>query len=577
MITQQTIKELGLPLPQNTLIRQTLLKYLRIDAMNHLCGAYANYTGIEFIDKVFEHLNIHVEVSEADLANIPQKGPFIAISNHPFGFLDGLVMLLVLSKRNPDFKVLANFFLRSFDQLDPFFIELNPFQKADLKNVSGLKQAYSHLQNGSPLGIFPAGEVATIQNIKAGVVEKIWDPSIVRFIAKANVPVVPVFFSGTNSWVFHALGKIHPMLRTLSIPSEFFKKEHNTVKMRIGNPILVSQLNKFDKFEDKGRFLRTSVLALNPHRPAERAKLGFGLNNEVQPLIEPVATHLLDYEIEQLKNKGGLLIEKAEYQVYLSPANNIPNVLRELGRLREQTFRHVGEGTNKAIDIDKYDAHYLHLFAWDAQQKVVVGAYRLGCGDTLVNRYGAKGLYTSTLFQFDAGFLPVLSSSLELGRSFVRVNYQQKPLPLFLLWQGILAFLQQNSQFRYIIGPVSISNDFSRFSKDLMITYIKQSCYDYSLAAMVHPRKEFKVTSNIDEIEVVLKQSANDIKQIDRFISGIEPSQMKIPVLLKKYLRQNAKIIGFNVDPKFNNSLDGLMVLDITNLPNDTVDFLQHR
>ncbi|MDB5001105.1 MAG: hemolysin, partial [Mucilaginibacter sp.] len=262
------------------------------------------------------------------------------------------------------------------------------------------------------------------------------------------------------------------------------------------------------------------------------------------------------------------------YEVFITPTSLIPNVIREIGRLREITFREVGEGTNKATDLDGYDIYYHHLFIWDVEAKLIVGAYRIGLGDEIFYSVGKKGFYINELFKIKEQFTPVLKKSLELGRSFIRKEYQTKPLPLFLLWKGILKFLIDNPRYQYLIGPVSISNSFSQFSKSLIVDYINRNHFDHDLAQYVKPRKKFKV--NFENIDTDLLRSANEdtFKGLDNLISEVETHNMKVPVLLRQYISLNAKIISFNIDPKFADCLDGFLVLDLEKVPEDILEKL---
>ncbi len=276
-------------------------------------------------------------------------------------------------------------------------------------------------------------------------------------------------------------------------------------------------------------------------------------------------------EIENLKDKH--VMSEKNYDVYLSGASSMPNIVNEIGRLREITFREVGEGTNKKIDLDEYDLYYSHLFIWDREAQKIVGAYRVGKGDEIFFRYGSRGFYITNLFRVKAGFHPIMKAGLELGRSFVRKEYQQKALPLFLLWKGLLMFLMKNPEYRYMFGPVSISNNFSKLSKTLMIEFIKNNCFDKELEKYVSPKKQFYAELPTIDSEVLLNNK-DSIKSLDSLISEIEINHNKVPVLLRQYIQLNAKIIGFNVDPKFNDSIDGFLVLDITKIPEETYKML---
>jgi putative hemolysin len=579
LISFEKLEQSGFNVPAHPMLRKALSGYLKVPQMNKLFREkIGSSQGAAFIDKLFDAMDIKLDVDDSQRRNLPEKGPFIVISNHPFGFLDGLAMLKVIGAHHPNLKVLANYFLGEFDPVRSFFIPMDPFGSKQKMNVSGLKAAFSHLAAGSPLGIFPAGEVASMQRSFGKVEEMVWDDSIIKFICKAKVPIVPMYFHGQNSLPFHLLGKIHPYLRTLSIPGEFFNKEGALVRIRIGKTIYPDELGVLSSTEKVGRFLRISLLSLGQQKSAEKEiRSTFQGRKRIKPIVAPVLIEKIKADLMRLKSDNQLLFSKSNYEVYYGDALKMPSVLREIGRLRETTFRQVGEGTNQCIDLDRFDAYYRHLFIFDNQADKIVGAYRLGLGCEIMGNHGKSGFYVNTLFKMGPKLSPMLSQTIELGRSFVAHEYQQKPLPLFLLWQGILHVLKNNPAYRFLMGPVSISNDFSPFSRDLIIGFIKQNHYNHDLAQWVRPAHQAKRKSNIGDINIVLEQNNSDVQKLDRFISGIEPRAIKVPVLLKQYIRQNAKIIGFNVDPHFNNSLDGLMLLDINDLPDETLQFLQSR
>jgi putative hemolysin len=579
LISFEKLEQSGLNVPAHPILRKALSGYLKVPQMNKLFREkIGSSQGAEFIDKLFDAMDIKLDIDDSQRRNLPEKGPFIVISNHPFGFLDGLAMLKIIGAHNPNFKVLANYFLGEFDPVRNFFIPMNPFGNGQKMNVSGLKAAFSHLAAGSPLGIFPAGEVASMHRNFGKVEESEWDESIIKFICRAKVPIVPMYFNGQNSLPFHLLGRIHPYLRTLSIPGEFFNKEGASVSIRIGKPIYPADLGVLSSADKVGRFLRISLLSLGQQKSAERENRSpFQGRKRVKPIVAPVLVEKLKADLMRLKSDNHLLFSKSNYEVYYGDALQMPNVLREIGRLRETTFRQVGEGTNQSIDLDRFDTYYRHLFVFDNHSDKIVGAYRLGLGSEIMDSYGKDGFYVNTLFKMGQQLSPMLFQTIELGRSFVAEEYQQKPLPLFLLWQGILHVLKKNPAYRFLMGPVSISNDFSPFSRDLIIGFVKQNHYNHVLAQWVRPAHQAKRKSNVGDINIVLEQNNNDVQKLDKFISSIEPRALKVPVLLKQYIRQNAKIIGFNVDPQFNNSLDGLMLLDINDLPEETLKFLQSR
>ncbi|MBN2165526.1 MAG: GNAT family N-acetyltransferase [Marinilabiliaceae bacterium] len=294
----------------------------------------------------------------------------------------------------------------------------------------------------------------------------------------------------------------------------------------------------------------------------------------IETIITPVCRDLIQRDIAFLKNSGSLLFSRSNYEVYLARKSQIPSIMTELGRLREISYREVGEGTNKCIDTDLYDNYYLHLFVYDANNHNIVGAYRLGLGDEILKNRGKQGFYISSLFSLGLEIDKYLSQCLELGRSFVVSEYQQKPMPLFLLWKGILHFLRENKKYRFLIGPLSISNDLSSFSKDILVEFVYRYHYRFDLAQHVKSSYLYEVKSNKYQVEEILDVIGSDFWKLDKFIGATEKSGMRVPVLLKQYLKQNAKIMAFNIDPNFNNSLDALMMLDLNDVPPETFSFL---
>jgi hypothetical protein len=323
-------------------------------------------------------------------------------------------------------------------------------------------------------------------------------------------------------------------------------------------------------------YLRARTYALGTGLDGEKKIFNprnlFKIKKQPAPVVAEISAAIIEREIESLREEYRVWVEK-NYEVFIAPTSLLPNVIREIGRLRELTFREIGEGTNKAIDLDEYDIYYNHLLIWDVKAKLIVGAYRLGLGDEIFYSLGKKGFYISELFKIKSQFTPVLKKSIELGRSWIRKEYQQKPLPLFLLWKGILKYLIDNPRYRYLIGPVSISNSFSTFSKSLIVDYINRNHFDDEMAQFIRPRKKFKV--DLGDIDTDVLLSAEDsFKGLDQIISEVETRSLKVPVLLRQYIALNARIISFNIDPKFSDCLDGFLVLDLQKVPQDILEKL---
>jgi putative hemolysin len=555
-----------------------LMEVMKINQVNKLFAEAADKQGIDFIDAILEGCGVTIDFNEQELKNIPANGSFIAIANHPYGGIEGLALLRLLCTVRPDAKLMANFLLKKIPNLTDYFIAVNPFENIDhSSSISGIKATLELLQEGTPIGIFPAGEVSTYHTETQQVTDKLWSPVVGKIIAKAKVPVVPVYFHGNNGLLFNLLGLIHPTLRTAKLPSELFNKQGHTIKVRIGKPIDTDEIAGYGKNITKLlSFLRAKTYVLGTgiaeHKSLFKPRNLFKIKKYPEAITRETGKTVLGEEVNSLRDEHLIWTEK-NYEVYVAPTSAIPNIIHEIGRLREVTFREIGEGSNKSIDLDEYDIYYHQLFIWDAEAKLIVGAYRIGPGDEIFYSLGKKGFYTAGLFKIKGQFTPILKQSLELGRSFIRKEYQQKPLPLFLLWRGILKYLTDNPQYRYLIGPVSISNSFSNFSKSLIVDYITRNHFDHELARYVKPRKKFKVDFSKIDTDSLL-HGDESFKALDNLISEIEHNHLKIPVLLRQYIALNAKIISFNVDPKFADCLDGFLVLDLQRVPVEMLEKL---
>jgi putative hemolysin len=555
-------------------LAKLLMEMMKLNDINKVFSQNVHFSGLEFVDKILETIGVSIDFDEDDLKNIPKTGGFIAIANHPYGGIEGLALVKLLCTVRPEAKVMVNFILKKIPNLSEFFVAVNPFENVQhSSSISGLKATFDLLQSGTPIGIFPAGEVSTFSLDKQEITDRLWHPVVGKLIARAKVPVVPIYFHGNNGVLFNILSFIHPTLRTAKLPSEFLNKQGLKIKVRIGKPINIEDISYKNNTNKLLDFLRARTYALGTGLEEERKLFNpinlFKIKKKPEPVIEETDRNKIVQEVEQLESFR-VWVEK-KYEVYITPTANIPNILREIGRLREITFREVGEGTNKKIDLDNYDIYYNHLFIWDKELQNIVGAYRIGKGDEILDTMGRRGFYLSELFKIKEPFYPILRKGIELGRSWIRKEYQQKPLPLFLLWKGILKYLLDNPQYRYMFGPVSISNNFSKFSKSLIVDYITKNHFDYELAHFIKPKNKFKADlSAIDKD--LLVETSDSLKDLDSLISDIENTHIKIPVLLRQYMNLNAKIICFNIDPKFSDCLDGFLLVDTQNIPTEMLE-----
>jgi len=558
-----------------TFVGWLILRVLRISKLNKIYNQNKHKKDLDFLNAVLKDCQVEFEIPEEDLKRIPKEGAFITISNHPLGGIDGVLLLKLLTEKRADYKIIANFLLHKITPLQPYVMPVNPFEnRKDAKSsVPGIKAALRHVKLGKPLGIFPAGEVSTRKEGSLKV-DKPWEKGAVRFIKKANVPILPIYFHARNSRLFYFLSKISDTFRTAKLPSEILSQKNRVIKVRIGKPITTKDQDAYSDLTAFSEFIRRKTYLLaNPFY--EKMKIlsstKIKIKKPAKQIITQESTTSFITEVNALRASNGRLLESKNYEVFFAKAKEIPNLLQEIGRLREITFRAVGEGTNKAIDLDKYDTYYYHLFLWDRAAKCLVGAYRMGLGKEIYKEHGIKGFYIQNLFRIEPELHQMMDNTIEMGRAFIIQAYQQKPMPLFLLWKGIVHVTLRYPEYKYLMGGVSISNQFSDFSKSLMIEFMKSHYYDPYVAQYIQPKKEYKVKLKDADKDFVFDATKADMQKFDKFIDEIEPGALRIPVLIKKYVKQNARLVAFNVDPKFNNAVDGLMYIKVEDIPESTV------
>jgi putative hemolysin len=552
-----------------------LMKVLKISTLNKVYDRNKHLTDVAFLNAILDDLEIKFEIPEEDFKRLPKEGAYITISNHPLGGIDGVLLLKLMLEREPNFKIIANFLLHRIEPLKKYIMPVNPFEnhKDAKSSVIGIKETLRHLSDGKPLGMFPAGEVSTYKDGKL-MVDKPWEEGAIKVIRKAQVPVVPIYFHAKNSKLFYFLSKIDDTMRTAKLPSELFSQKDRIIKVRVGKAISVAEQNEHETIEEYSEFLRKKTYMLaNPFEKESKLLSANSLKLPKNPkqIVTGANQEKMIVEVEALRKVDARLLQSKNYEVFFASANSIPNVLHEIGRLREITFREVGEGTNESIDIDRFDRYYHHMFLWDDDAKCVAGAYRMGLGSEIYPKYGMEGYYLNELFRFEPELHDMMHHSIEMGRAFIIKEYQQKPMPLFLLWRGIIHTTLRYPEHKYLLGGVSISNQFSDFSKSLMIEFMKSHYYDPYIAQYIHPKKEFKVKLKDADKDFIFDEAEADLNKFDKIIDELEPGNLRLPVLIKKYIKQNARLVAFNVDPLFNNATDGLMYIRISDIPDSTM------
>ena len=559
-----------------TFISWFLMKVTRISSINKFFDTVKHLDAAAYADACLENYEIDFEIPDADYRRLPKDGAYITVSNHPLGAIDGILLFKLLFAQRSDYKIMANFLLQRMTPIEPYIIPVNPFEdRKDVRSsIAGFKSALQHLRDDKPLGIFPAGEVSTIKEGQL-IVDKAWEEAALKLIRKAEVPVVPIYFHARNSKLFYRLAKISDIFRTAKIPSEIYSQRNRPIKVRIGQPISVKVQKEQTSFEDFGELLRKKTYMLSnayeKERLIDQIPSTLKIPKAPKKIASAVRTEVIQGEIEKLREKDCRLLQSKNYEVFLALEKDMPFILKEIGRQREVTFRAIGEGTNNAIDLDIFDTYYHHLFLWDDVAKEIVGAYRMGMGSEIFKKHGIDGFYLQDLFRVEPELYDMMSKSIEMGRAYIVKKYQQKPMPLFLLWKGIVHTTLRHPEHKFLIGGVSISNQFSNFSKSLMIEFMKSHYWDPYVAQYIHPKKDFKVKLKDADKEFIFDETQADLNKFDRLIDEVEPGSLRLPVLIKKYIKQNAKVVAFNVDPLFNNSVDGLMYIKIADLPESTV------
>ena len=558
------------------LVGRFFLFVTRLDKANKVYDKHKHKEGIPFLDGLLKEYGITYHISEADLAKIPKEGAFISISNHPLGGIDGILLLRILLEARSDYKIIANFLLHKIDPLKPFVMPVNPFEdrKDDISSVKGIISALKHLKEGNSLGIFPAGEVSTIKERNIYVDNK-WEEGAIKLIKKANVPVVPIYFHAKNSRWFYRLAKISGVLRTLKLPSELNNKRKQVIHIKIGTPIKEREIQQIDDITTLNSFLRGKTYLLSKSFLRKRKQIleyRNRLMKKAKEIALPKNHEDICREIETIREHKKRLFISNEYEVFLTKADEIPNLMEEIGRLREMTFRLIGEGTNKKIDTDKYDDYYHHLILWNKNDERFVGAYRMGLGEEVFKRNGFKSFYVSTFFRFTSEMDEKLPKTIEMGRAFIVPEYQQKPMSLFLLWRGIAAVTVKYPQYEYLMGGATISNLFTNYSKSVMMSFLDTYYRNDEVADFISSKNPFEIDLTPNEFDYMKNFIDGDVKKLDSIIKEVEGDKLRLPVLIKQYIKQNAKFVAYNVDNDFNDAIDALIFMRIKDIPKETIE-----
>jgi putative hemolysin len=525
----------------------------------------------DFNAAILKGMNLHVELEEADFANIPKEGPVILVSNHPFGGIEGVVLLDILRRARPDFKVMANYYLDAIPEMRKDFIFVNPFGSAAAakQNIRPLLECVRWLKEGHILGVFPSGEVSSIDLKRRLVRDPPWSESIAALARKTGATVVPMHFCGRNPALFQLAGLVHPRLRTVLLPRMTARQRRRTITAFIGKPVTPGEIARVESDKELTRLLRLRSYALEGRAPAKKKLLHLPRRKPAAALAGPREEIISETPREEIEAalaalpKDSFLLSGSGLDVYMAPLAPDNPIMRELGRLREITFRAVGEGTGRSTDVDVYDPHYRHLFLWDPKERRLVGAYRLGLAPEIVPKFGVEGLYTHSLFRYSKQLIDRCQPCIEMGRSFVRPEYQRAFAPLMMLWKGIGAFIARNPDYHSLFGPVSISSAYRDESRSMLLRSLRLSNFAGELARFVRPLRPPRRGRRAEWKGKDYEEMIANTDLVSSIISDLESDKKGIPILVKQYLKLGGRILAFNVDPDFGDCLDGLILVDL--------------
>jgi putative hemolysin len=560
-------------------IKAGVEKALGIDKLNKVHQTLAKRSldnPARYAEEALKVLNIQYQLPTAEIEKLRKiEGPVVMVCNHPYGGIEALLLIVLLSQIRDDYRIMANFILGRIDELKDSFFLVDPFdtESSKIRNVGVLKQVLQYMQTGGLLGVFPSGEVAALDLKTKQIREPEWSPNISRLILKTKATVIPIYFHGSNSMLFQLAGIIHPRLRTGLLIREFVNPPSYKLVFRIGKLIPAEKIQQFSNADDLSKYLRSKTYLLGrSYKPPTQSKLNWVKplkqvlkREQQQDIIPPVPCEILANEISNLPAECFLLSQN-EMDVLVFRSTQAPATMIELGRLRETTFRQVGEGTGKSLDVDDYDSYYEQMIIWNNKQQEIVGAYRIARCDEVIQQKGLKGLYVNSLFDIDPAVYQRIDPALELGRSIVRQEYQRSYVPLMLLWTGIGHYLARYPRYRYLMGPVSISNAFHSVSKYFIVAYLQKEHFLHDFDGLIKARNPFKMDIKANQ-ELYENLTISNLEDIQEVISYVEQEDTRVPILIKHYLKLGSKVLAFNVDPHFQDAVDALVLTSVPDVP----------
>lgn len=532
-------------------VRGVLRRLLREQSFRNFAQQYPHLEGFQFVEQALEHFAFSYAVRDNERERIPAQGRVVIIANHPIGSLDGLALLNLVGRIRRDVKIVANGLLAEVAPLKRLLLPVT--MMGERSGARQLKAILEHLQGDGAVIIFPAGEVSRLH--PEGVRDGRWNNGFLRLAGQTQAPIVPIHIDGRNSALFYGASMLYKPLATLLLVKEMFGQHQKSIALRIGHPIPHTSYGALPLEPDAAaKLLRKHLYRVAQDKPS--------LLRVETAIAHPVDRSALAQAVAACKLLGQTPDGK---RIHLFTGELDSPILREVGRLRELSFRAVGEGSGTRRDLDRFDAYYDHLILWDPQDMEIAGAYRMARTAQVLAQQGAEGLYTHSLFEFTPGMQPFLQQGLELGRSFVQPRYWGKR-SLDYLWFGIGAYVQHYPECRYLFGPVSLSRDMPQAARDLLIYHYRTH---YGAACLAHARRPYVPSG--DGLEVCAQftgeDRAADFVRLKHLLAHMGSS---VPTLYKQYAEVaepgGVRFLDFGVDPDFSNCVDGLVLVDVHKL-----------
>ena len=519
------------------------------ERINRTLARFDASSGFDFVERVLDELAVSYRVANTDRDNIPSEGPLVVVANHPLGALDALALLHLIGSVRRDVRILGNDLLMQLAQLSTLLLPVNVFGGG--VSAGRLREAYRALRGEQALIVFPAGEVSRVT--PGGVRDGNWSSGFARLALHAGAAVLPVHIDARNSPAFYGVSMLARPLSSLLLAREMFGAARTRIDISVGEPVPAGGLTM-------GAQLAAKAMRRHVYQLARRRPTVFATSRAIAHPESPLALR------DALRRAEPLGSTRDGKRIVLIDVQPDCPLMREIGRLRELSFRRVGEGTGARRDLDRFDAHYRHLLLWDEQALAIVGAYRLGEGDAILRTRGTAGLYSATLFDYAPEAGEFLAQGVELGRSFVQPAFWGSR-SLDYLWQGIGAYLRSRPRVRFLFGPVSLSAALPAEAREWIV-----QCHRHYFGAdgMARARNPFGVSQRVQAEAAAVLAGRDAERGLAVLRERLASLACTLPVLYRQYVElcepDGVRFLGFGTDPAFGHCVDGLIRLDLDRL-----------